>query len=510
MEDFDLNIQNYSIKELEDLLTLQHGYSRDEICSKKDRICMKVMNDKSLTFEMKGRIGNFFDIASKLLKNMSNITKKKGSNLSNNHYNGDDGDDGDDGNDSDENDNGGGGNDTKISNTASPGMKNSAFNELRNVMQRGSNNMIIQDPFSAHIRKVYNNDKPGKNFDEYGTMRGVINPLLKNTILRGLNVDSRYRDDYYNTKSTDLIITLPFKIENVVSYRLVSISLPITYYNISQRYGNNVIRIETYNSIFTGYNLINTFDLILQDGIYNTLQNSSTFSASIETEINNILNSNPNSPNVALPLLGYQNPKLLYTINRVNGKSVFAQDTTATQYYYFKIITNVGYNVTTGIVDKDFDVNKGIITRLGWTLGFRTAEHYSSNYNPAVLPPPSIYGSIISISICFTKYPLYGFLTIDDFNSNVSDYYTSVFADSISVPNILSKIDLTRLIEMSGAFQASQGESTSNSVNRERRFFGPVNIQKMRITLYDDLGYVLDLNGMDWAIELAFECVYSM
>jgi len=32
----------------------------------------------------------------------------------------------------------------------------------------------------------------------------------------------------------------------------------------------------------------------------------------------------------------------------------------------------------------------------------------------------------------------------------------------------------------------------------------------MRITLYDDLGYVLDLNGMDWAIELAFECVYSM
>ena len=70
MEDFDLNIQNYSIKELEDLLTLQVGYNRDEVCSKKDKICMKVMNDKSLTFEMKGRIGNFFDLASKLLKNM--------------------------------------------------------------------------------------------------------------------------------------------------------------------------------------------------------------------------------------------------------------------------------------------------------------------------------------------------------------------------------------------------------------------------------------------------------
>lgn len=499
MEDFDLNIQNYSIKELEDLLTLQVGYNRDEVCSKKDKICMKVMNDKSLTFEMKGRIGNFFDLASKLLKNMSNITKSNSGNLSNNHY---------DGNDSDDNDNGNGsGSEIEIANVASPGMKKSAFNELKNVMQKGSNNMIIQDPFSAHVRKIDNNDNPGKNFDQYGTMRGVINPLLKNTILRGLNVDSRYRDDYYNTKSTDLSITLPFKIENVISYRLVSITLPITYYNISQRYGNNVIRIETYSSVSSLYTIVNTFDLILQDGIYTT-QSLNVFSASIETEINNILNSNPNSPNIALS----PSPKLLYTISKVNGKSIFAQDITATQAYYFKVITNVGYNITTGLVEKDFDVNKGIITRLGWTLGFRTGSHYSSNYNPNILPPPLIasYGSIVSNSICFTKYPIYGFLSIDDFNSNVSDYYTSVFADSISVPNILSKIDLTRLIELSGAFQASQGESTSNSVNRERRFFGPVNIQKMRITLYDDLGYVLDLNGMDWAIELAFECVYSM
>jgi len=494
MEDFDLNIQNYSIKELEDLLTLQVGYNREEVCSKKDKICMKVMNDKSLTFEMKGRIGNFFDLASKLLKNMSTITKSKSGNLSNNHY---------DGNDSDDNDN-----DIEISNNASPGMKKSAFNELKNVMQKGSNNMIIKDPFSAHIRKIDNNDNPGKNFDQYGTMRGVINPLLKNTILRGLNLDSRYRDDYYNTKSTDLSITLPYKIENVISYRLVSITLPITYYNISQRYRNNVIRIETYSTNVIGYALLNTFDIILQDGIYNTTQSLTLFSASIETEINNILNSNPNSPNNAIS----PNPQLLYTISRVNGKSIFAQDVSATQAYYFKIITNVGYNVTTGQVEKDFDVNRGIISRLGWTLGFRTAVHYSSNYIPSPPIPPVIasYGSIVSGSICFTKYPIYGFLSIDDFNSNVSDYYTSVFADSISVPNILSKIDLTRLIELSGAFQAAQGESTSNSVNRERRFFGPVNIQKMRITLYDDLGYVLDLNGMDWAIELAFECVYSM
>ena len=481
MDGFDLNIQNYTIKELKGLLSLGDVYDTYDVSAKKENICKKVSTDDTITIDMKIKMNNFIESVSKILLNL--LESSSSSSSSSSKYSLVKRGDGDD----------------NIDN-------NTLFTDLKNVMQKGSNDMIIQDPYSAHVRRIDNNDNPGTHFDEYGTMRGVINPLLKNTILRGLTLDSRYREDYFNTKSTDLNITLPYKIENVISYRLVSISLPITYYNISQRYGNNVIRIETYNSTGTGYALVNTFDLILQDGIYNTTQTLNVFSASIETEINNILNSNPNSPNVALS----PSPQLRYTISRVNGKSIFAQDTTATAPYYFKIITNVSFNVTTGQVDKDFDVTKGIISRLGWTLGFRTAVQYSSNYNPFVTIPPGTYGSMVSSSICFTKYPIYGFLSIDDYNSNVSDYYTSIFADSISVPNILSKIDLTRLIELSGAFQASQGESTSNSVNRERRFFGPVNIQKMRITLYDDLGYVLDLNGMDWSVELAFECVYSM
>ena len=479
MDGFDLNIQNYTIKELKGLLSLGDVYDTYDLSAKKENICKKVSIDDTITIDMKIKMNNFIESVSKILLSVIDSSYSSSSNYSLVKSDGIADDNIDD---------------------------NTSFTDLKNIMQKGSNNLIIQDPYGAHVRKIDNNDNPGSNFDQYGTKRGVINPLLKNTMLRGLNLDSRYRDDYYNTKSTDLSITLPYKIENVISYRLVSITLPITYYNISQRYGNNVIRIETYRSLAGLYHQANVFDLILQDGIYNTTQTFNTFSASIETEINNILNSNPNSPNVALT----PSPKIVYTISRVNGKSIFAQDVSANQVYYFKIITNVGLNITTGQVEKDFDVTKGIITRLGWTLGFRTAEHYSSNYNPFVIPPPNTYGSIVSSSICFTKYPIYGFLSIDDFNSNVSDYYTSVFADSVSVPNILSKVDLTRLIELSGAFQAAQGESTSNAVNRERRFFGPVNIQKMRITLYDDLGYVLDLNGMDWSVELAFECVYSM
>jgi len=489
MDSFDLNIQNYTIKELKGLLSLGDVYDTYDVNSKKENICKRVSNDNTLTIDMKIKMNNFIEVVSKILLNLiessssssSNALVKKDSKPK-----------------SDEKD------------------KKLTFDELKNSMQKWSHDTIIEDPFSAN-NIVGKEDKPGSSFSAYGTIKGMINPLLKNTILRGVNIDSRYRDDYYDTTSTNISITLPFRLENVISYRLVSVSLPVTYYNISQKYGNNVIRIDTYTSFggppATGFQLVNTFDLILQDGIYNTTQNNSQFSTPIETEINNILNSNPNSPNVALLASGYDNPKLLYTINRVNGKSIFAQDISANTLFFFKIITNVGLNISTGQVTIDYDVNKGIITRLGWTLGFRVAAISSSNWNgdPTSTPSSSsVFGSIISSSICFTKYPIYGFLAVDDFQNNVVDYYKSVFSESISIPNIISRIDLTRLIESAGAFQAAQGQSSSTSINTERKFFGPVTIQKLKITLYDDLGYVLDLNGMDWAVEFAFECVYNM
>jgi hypothetical protein len=487
MNGFDLNIQNYTIKELKGLLSLDDIYDTHDVNSKKENICKKVSNDDTMTIDMKIKMNNFIEVVSKILLNI--ITESSSSNAL-----------------------------IKTDSNSKTGEKdkdkNKSFYDLKNKMQKWSDDVVIEDPYSAKS-KTSNEDNPGSDINTYGTTRGILNPLLKNTILRGVNIDSRYRDDYYDTTSTNISITLPFRLENVISYRLVSVSLPVTYYNISQKYGNNVVRIETYVDLPTEYLLVNTFDLILQDGIYNTLQNVTTYSASIENEINNILNSNTNSPNVKLPTSGYDNPKLVYSINRVNGKSVFAQDTSATTPFFFKIVTNVGLNVTTGVVNVDYDINKGIITRLGWILGFRVAEIASSNWNgqEGTIPPPSAlyeFGSIVSSSICFTKYPIYGFLAVDDFNNNVLDYYHSVFADSVSIPNIISRIDLTRLIESSGAFQASQGQSSSTSINTERRFFGPVNIKKLKITLYDDLGYVLDLNGMDWAIEFAFECVYNM
>ena len=374
------------------------------------------------------------------------------------------------------------------------------FQDLKMPMMKGTNNLIIQDPLAAHNIEVNRVLTPGQNVDSYGTARGVINPLLTNTILKAVNIDSRFRENYYSTKSTNYNITLPFRLEKVIAYRIAGITLPLTYYNISQAYGNNVIQINVLKRTPSDVDV--SYNLILPDGCYNTTQNISTYSSCLEQVINNILTNDPNSPNnnALCP-----NLNLKYTIDRTSGRSIFAQDAASTTPYNFEIVTSVGYSLQTDAVEEDY--YRILMLRLGWVLGFRVAKYSSSNQ---LATPPTTFGSIVSEGICFTKFPLYGFLAIDDFNKNSNDYYMTVFSNSISVPNIVGKVNFTQFSEGAGDFQAAQGESTTNAINREKRYFGPVNIQKMKITLYDDLGRVLDLNNMDWSLELAFECVYNM
>jgi hypothetical protein len=482
MDNFDLNINNYSVSELEELLTLGKQYNPDDIRYKKDSICMKIVNDDTISFDMKTKLESFFDKASVLLKKVKGNNKK---------------DSGGGG--------GGGGGDKPTDDIGfdSGNIKVDNFFDLKMEMMKNTNNLIIDDPGSAHNIKINRTLTPGGNVDSYGTARGVINPLLTNTILKAVNIDTRFRENYYSTKSTNINITLPFRLEKVISYRIVGITLPLTYYNISQSYGNNVIHINIHASnagvIDASYNLI------LPDGCYNTSQGISVYSSCLEQVINNILTNDPNSPNNngLCP-----NLNLRYTIDRTSGRSIFAQDATiaSTIAYNFDITNNVGYNLQNSEVEADY--YRILMLRLGWILGFRFAQYSSSN---SKIPTSNTdFGSIVSEGICFTKFPLYGFLAIDDFNKNSNDYYMSVFSNSVSVPNIIAKVNFTQFTEAAGDFQAAQGESTSNAINREKRFFGPVNIQKLKITLYDDLGRILDLNNMDWSLELAFECVYNM
>ena len=135
---------------------------------------------------------------------------------------------------------------------------------------------------------------------------------------------------------------------------------------------------------------------------------------------------------------------------------------------------------------------------LGWSLGYRV-NTYSSGSGIVDGSNNILPSAIVSEGICYVKGPQYIFIAIDDFNNNVNNYYVSAYSDSINNKNILTRINPNITTE----------EGTTSQINRSRNYFGPVNIEKIRITLFDEYGRIINLNNMDWSCSLMFECMYS-
>ena len=62
---------------------------------------------------------------------------------------------------------------------------------------------------------------------------------IRETYKKTLNIDTRFRENYYKTSSTDFHVSLPVRIKGVTRMKLCSLELPFTIYNISASQGNN-------------------------------------------------------------------------------------------------------------------------------------------------------------------------------------------------------------------------------------------------------------------------------
>ena len=446
MDGFDFNIQNYSLSEMEDLLGLAakkgKGYTPGDVASCKQRLVVKLASSGKQDKKMV----DFLNAVHKCLLSKLDSGSSGGGNSGNPQ-------------------------ESRFyspvtslkQNTIIPGTK-------------ADGHFVIPDPYRMYDPEKYN-DVGGLVVGQSGAPPGTINPVKYSTVAISVNIDSRFRPNYFSTKSTDLQITLPEKIHNIINYRVGSFEIPFyAIYSISELNGNNAIQIQWSG---TAGDYSNTFTIVIPDGNYYTTASTTNVaaSASIETTINTILDSNT----------GFLAGKLYFYIDQVSGKGVFAQPSTAGAIY-FKVISNVRS-------DGDLNYEAPLISFLGWQLGFRNAENISKNSGLG------LKGSVVSEALVAIRATNYIFISIDDYNNSVNDYYSAVFSESFAIKNIITRVNV--------GFLQDVNEASSIQLNRQRCFFGPVNIQKLRITLYDNFGRIVDLNSMDWNIELIFECVYD-
>lgn len=446
MDTFNLNSDSYSENEIEELFNLKKIYNIKDIASAKTILVRQLTTSQDLGVEKQREIMFFIDtIANRIINKINNNSKT-----------------------------------LPYDNT---------------IITQGTN-FIIETP----DRLAGKHAKPSTGritVDANSSPPGYMNPINVRTITQAISFDTRFRPNYYNTKSTNFDMILPSIQKNVISMRVATIELPITYYAISQSQGNSTCLIIDLASP----NQSTCWVLNLPDGNYEQSWANHSKAENIENAMLSAIKAaqpaTVDANGIVTLSAGTQldpTKDLLYTLDRTSGRSIFSSTNTST------ILTS-GFTIRFNVDNSgSLNMDTSIQLRLGWQLGFRSAEYVCNVSGSA---------ACVSEGICLVSGPRYGFLSIDDHQKNTGPAYIVAYGNSILQNNIITRINLAALQTDVGVYQICNDPGLTTQLNRTREYFGPVDIQRLHIALYDEYGRIIDLNNMDWSFSLAFEILYN-
>jgi hypothetical protein len=419
---FDLNIKNYTKKELEELFELPLNYDESIVEIHETKMRQNILSDKSILSSTKNNTMSFIGDVKKVL--ISYIKDKKPfsglDNLAKTYQN--------------------------VYNLDKSLQKSDTINS-------GSTNIIKQP------NTPYGQSMPSEFY------QGTINPLNKRILRQNINIDTRFRENYYTSNASNFHVNLPIRLTQVVSLQLSAMEMPTTFYVISKVFGNNffVLEISGQEPLIVTIPDGNYDYLALQNYINHYL---TTVAKGDYKNINCLVDIN--TPGGAGPVAG-------------SGKMIFGS-TTGTQSFSLNFLVDRYGNE---------DRQTPLPLKLGWLMGYR-----GGYYENAYTYPSEGVVNLIG--------PRYIYLVIDDFNNNVNDGFYGAFTSSILNKNILARISLQ------GSVFSVLSQNNFNLLTTPRQYFGPVDIQKLQVQLLDEYGRILDLNNMDYSFCLSFQTVYDL
>ena len=285
----------------------------------------------------------------------------------------------------------------------------------------------------------------------------VMTDVSKETKVKYINIDTRFRDEYnYLNSSTTPIntnytnaanytFTLPERYNNVKTLSVTNVELPIVYYNISANMGNNCLKI-------TGGT---TRLVVIPDGQYT----ASTLNAKLLTLI---------TTDISINLVDNSSTQI---VNKTGS--------TVTVDFNYSAASSTD---TVGSYDK-FNTK----FKLGWLMGFRNISYTIAGN-----------ATITSEALLDLLGPKYLYLIVDEFSQGNQSSFVSPMSGSIVKKNILARITIDRTTYPFGSVviaHNNNGLLTSD----DRSYTGKIDIQRLNIQLVNESGVPMNLNGMDFS-----------
>jgi len=315
---------------------------------------------------------------------------------------------------------------------------------IKEIPTASSDELMIRPDASAIGPEDYNKKEFAPTYPSKHSAKN-LNPIKRRLITRTLNIDTRFRNNYDNTVSTNIHLDLPTVIKNAISMKLVGLELPpCPIYTINGKYNNNFLHETTDGGI--NWSIVTiaagnyTGDEIVAEIAAQTIATAATFDD--------------------------KNCKI--TITFANNTNGFAFNR-----------------------DKDGNIISNTKLGLGWMLGFLDDEYL---------------GTVTAEAPYDGAGAKYLYLVVDDYNNSVNNYFIAAFNESILSQNILARLpQYSRNEEENNKLT----DDINDLATIERTYFGPIHVQKLTIQLLDEYGRIVDLNKRDYSIALEFKCIYN-
>ena len=400
-----------------------------------------------------------------------------------------------------------------------------------------------------------------------------LNPKLENVTTRFINLDSQFRQSSSSTvsSSSDYTLDLSDYLPNVLSMKLYSFQIPFCWYVIDEAYGNTCFWI-TYDITTSIPITINSGNYTFSEFVTNLNNSFSSagFTFPNTTPVNTPVNYNNNTGKITLNLIGgiyTGNPSFTITtstnitffdysaklqcpnsdkcvskgfyINQtlgwVMGFRVPYLNVSATGNTASSILDLNGTKYLILIVD-DFNqnhINNGLVSITEFSNTLKVPSYYSPDL-PYTCSQTTFNADTLTSSFNNNENSDLGLLIADKLNIGINKYpkilpsaprvltqsqiYTinEIIKNNDKTTNFRAKAptnnDIFAIlpVKTSGIQTGTLIVETSGSLQENKRiYFGPVNIERLRVKLVDDKGNVLNVNGADWTFTLICECLYQ-
>ena len=312
--------------------------------------------------------------------------------------------------------------------------------------------IITPHPLNTPDKTTFTNTFTNK------VVSGSVNSIRRIVQYKNIHLNSCFREKYYSSNPCNFTYSFPSEIKNIVSLRLASIEIPNSWYLFSHKKKNNRIKIEmnVCDKCFL-------FNIVIPDGNYDSdalvMYLNKTYFHESKTNTN----------------LKF----IKISINDLNFKTRFELLKDAPPKTRFSI----------HFVEED---TSNLMDTFGWALGYRLGKYLDIN---EIIQSEGLFDA---------GGDRYIFFCLNDYQYNKNESNLVYFEDTSIEEDVLAKIPM-----VNGKLCLIVNDNATNSYTKVRSYNGPITLKKIKISVLDKFGDIINLNNMDFSFTIELEILYE-